>query len=144
MWEQVLLTIIVDLVRLLAQTESQLEPPQLMDLERKIKIHKNENFKESSYYSDEVACMFFKWHPTEGPFIIIPSMDTKDKQATFKISGWKIEFRQFSRTNQSTSFPSTRARTKLPLENGRLRFRTEDVTCMTLLTRRRVQRELGV
>jgi calpain, invertebrate len=44
-------------------------------IERKLQISTGENFKESAYISDEVAALYFNWNPTEGPFIIIPSLD---------------------------------------------------------------------
>jgi len=33
-----------------------------------------------------VAALYFFWNPTEGPFIIIPSLAEEDKQSTFKMT----------------------------------------------------------
>ncbi len=27
------------------------------------------------YFSEDVSALYFKWNPTEGPFVIIPSSD---------------------------------------------------------------------
>ena len=35
-----------------------------------------EKFTESIYQSDEVAALYKFYNPTEGPFVIIPTMDT--------------------------------------------------------------------
>lgn len=44
-------------------------------IERKLSIGYAEKFKEATYNNDEVCALYFSWNPTEGPFIIIPSMD---------------------------------------------------------------------
>jgi hypothetical protein len=38
-------------------------------------VHSGEKFKESTYFSEEIAAQYFHYNPTEGPFIIIPSLD---------------------------------------------------------------------
>ena len=52
------------------------EPPSLKNqLERKLQILPNEWFKETTYKSDEKAALYQFYQPTQGPFIIIPSME---------------------------------------------------------------------
>ncbi|EGR31206.1 hypothetical protein IMG5_115920 [Ichthyophthirius multifiliis] len=75
-----------NLQRLLAQTDQQLEPPEMIHIERKLFVGYAEKFKESFYKNDEVAALFFSWNPTEGPFIIIPSMNEEDKYAGYKLT----------------------------------------------------------
>ena len=38
------------------------------------------------YFSEDVSAMFFKWNPTEGPFIIIPSSDGEDRSFGYKLT----------------------------------------------------------
>ena len=45
------------------------------NIERKLSIKPQEKFKESTYYSEEIAALYFNFNPTEGPFIIVPSLD---------------------------------------------------------------------
>lgn len=45
-----------------------------------------EKFKESTYAMDEVAALYFHWNPTEGPFIIIPSLEQVDKLSSYKMT----------------------------------------------------------
>jgi calpain len=47
----------------------------MQNIERKLTIGYKEKFKESVYSNDEVSAVFFSHNPTEGPFIIIPSLD---------------------------------------------------------------------
>lgn len=44
-------------------------------IERKLQVHTQEKFKESTYFSEEISALYFHFNPTEGPFIIIPSLD---------------------------------------------------------------------
>ena len=50
------------------------EPPRLMNLERKLQILNGEWYEESFYRSDDVAAIYSFYQPTQGPFIIVPSM----------------------------------------------------------------------
>lgn len=74
------------ITRLLTQTKGHLEPPVMDLIERKLQIHIGEKFKESTYFSDEVASLYFNWNPTEGPFIIIPSLDQEDKISNYRLT----------------------------------------------------------
>ena len=38
------------------------------------------------YFSEDVSALFFKWNPTEGPFIIIPSSDGEDRCFGYKLT----------------------------------------------------------
>lgn len=67
--------------RLIASTKQQLEPPKMPVLQRKLQIFNKEYFKETVYHSDELSCLYFNFNPTDGPFIIVPSMDQEDKGA---------------------------------------------------------------
>ena len=73
----------------MAQTAGHLEPPTMDSIERKLQIITGEKFKESSYASDEVASLFFKWNPTEGPFIVIPSLDQEYKLSSYRLTSNK-------------------------------------------------------
>ena len=61
------------------------EPPRLMNLERKLQILEGEWHVESSYNSDEVAALYAFYQPTQGPFIIVPSMLKEDLQSDFQL-----------------------------------------------------------
>jgi len=52
-----------------------LKPAEVEDVERKVLLEPNEKFKESAYVSEECSALLFKWNPTEGPFILVPSSD---------------------------------------------------------------------
>ena len=61
------------------------EPPRLLNLERKLQILEGEWHTESSYESDEVAALYAFYQPTQGPFIIVPSMQKQDLQSDFTL-----------------------------------------------------------
>lgn len=77
------------ITRLLAQTKAHLEPPEMEFIERKLQILNSEKFKESTYYSEEVSSLYFNWNPTEGPFIIIPSLDQEEKTPNYRLTSLK-------------------------------------------------------
>ena len=57
------------------------------EIERKLQIGFGEKFKEATYSNDEVCALYFNWNPTEGPFVIIPSLDADgDKAANYKLT----------------------------------------------------------
>ncbi len=56
------------------------------NIERKLQIKVQEKFKESTYYSEEIAALYFNFNPTEGPFIIVPSLDFEDKPANYRLT----------------------------------------------------------
>ena len=62
------------------------EPPKLENLERKLKLLPNEWYEESFYFSDDVAALYAFYQPTQGPFIIIPSMSKDDTTADFTLN----------------------------------------------------------
>ena len=63
------------------------EPPSLDNqLERKLQILPNEWFKETTYKSDDVAALYQFYQPTQGPFIVVPSMAQEDKQVDFTLT----------------------------------------------------------
>jgi calpain len=78
------------ITRLITQTKAHLEPPEMENIERKLQILHGEKFKESSYYSEEVSSLYFNWNPTEGPFIIIPSLDHEEKTSNYRLTSKKI------------------------------------------------------
>lgn len=55
-------------------------------IERKLSIITNEPYIESSFGAEEVATLYFKKNPTEGPFIIVPCLEEEDRIATFKLT----------------------------------------------------------
>lgn len=56
-------------------------------LERKLQILENEWFVQTSYTSDDAAALYQFFKPTQGPFVIVPSMSKDDKQADFTLTG---------------------------------------------------------
>ena len=56
------------------------------NIERKLQVRNGEKFKESTYFSEEISALYFHFNPTEGPFIIIPSLDQEDKPANYKLT----------------------------------------------------------
>lgn len=38
------------------------------------------------YINDDVSALYFNWNPTEGPFVIIPSLEQADKPCPFKLT----------------------------------------------------------
>lgn len=61
------------------------EPPQLINMERKLQILKGEWFEESYFKNDEVAALYSFYQPTQGPFIIVPSFTTPEVQSEFTL-----------------------------------------------------------
>lgn len=63
------------------------EPPTLGDhLERKLQILPNEWQQETRYISDDVAALYAFYQPTQGPFIIVPSVATPEFQLDFSLT----------------------------------------------------------
>ena len=63
------------------------EPPNLNNsLTRKLQLLPTEFQKESSYCSDEVAAYYRYLQPTQGPFIIVPSLSKEDVTAEFSLT----------------------------------------------------------
>jgi len=54
------------------------EPPKLTKLERKLQILPGEWYEESFFKSDDVAALYAFYQPTQGPFIIVPSMSKEE------------------------------------------------------------------
>ena len=74
-------------------------------IERKFQIGYGEKFKESLYSNDEVAALFFFWNPTQGPFVIIPSMEQKEKVSNYKLtifSNNPVELRKLEENKNQT------------------------------------------
>lgn len=62
------------------------EPPNLNGLlERKLQIYPKEFGEESSYGSDESAALYCFLQPTQGPYIIIPSLDKPEVASEFDL-----------------------------------------------------------
>lgn len=61
----------------------QFEPPRLENLERKLQLLPGEWYEETYYRSDDVAALYAFYQPTQGPFIIIPSMSREEIIADF-------------------------------------------------------------
>jgi hypothetical protein len=62
------------------------EPPRLNNMERKLQIQNGEWYEESYYCSDDVAALYAFYQPTQGPFIIVPSMNKEEIQSDFILS----------------------------------------------------------
>jgi hypothetical protein len=54
-------------------------------LERKLQIFPKEYGEESSYLSNESAALYCFLQPTQGPFIIVPSMDKPEGASEFEL-----------------------------------------------------------
>lgn len=63
------------------------EPPVLHPafLQRKLQVASGEWYEESNYCSDEVAAIYSFYQPTQGPFIIVPSMQ-KDVASDYTLT----------------------------------------------------------
>ena len=61
-------------------------PPTLDHLERTLQILPNEWFIESMYKNEEVAALYAHWQPTQGPFLIVPSLYKEDLVADFTLT----------------------------------------------------------
>lgn len=72
--------------KLMISTIQHLEPPTMSKISRKLAILPNEKFIESSFCSDEVAALYFHKNPTEGPFIIVPCLEKRDINATYRLT----------------------------------------------------------
>jgi hypothetical protein len=55
-------------------------------LERKLKLLPGEWYEETYYCSDDVAALYAFYQPTQGPFIIIPSMLKDEITADFTLN----------------------------------------------------------
>lgn len=55
-------------------------------LERKLKLVPGEWYEETYYFSDDVAALYCFYQPTQGPFIIIPSMTKEEVTADFTLN----------------------------------------------------------
>ena len=63
-----------------AEKIPEFEPPVLHQqlLQRKLQIQAGEWYEESYYCADDVAALYSFYQPTQGPFIIVPSMSQRD------------------------------------------------------------------
>mmetsp|Transcript_18762 Transcript_18762/g.28838 ORF Transcript_18762/g.28838 Transcript_18762/m.28838 type:complete len:259 (-) Transcript_18762:22-798(-) len=61
-------------------------PPQLMNMERKLQILAGEWYEESFFKNDDVAALYAFYQPTQGPFIIVPSMGKEDFTSDFTLT----------------------------------------------------------
>lgn len=55
-------------------------------MERKLQIQADEWYEESYYKSDDVAALYSFYQPTQGPFIIVPSMAKDEFQSDFTLT----------------------------------------------------------
>ena len=73
-----------------AEKIPEFEPPQLHQgiLQRKLQIQvsHSEWYEESFYCNDDVAALYAFYQPTQGPFIIVPSMSAKDIPSDFVLT----------------------------------------------------------
>lgn len=65
------------LINLLKKTKEFLKKHEYEYIERKLMLQSNEIYYESSFASNDVACLYFKVLPIEGPFIIIPCLEKR-------------------------------------------------------------------
>lgn len=61
-------------------------PPKLINLQRKLQILHGEWFEESMFKSDDVAALYAFYQPTQGPFIIVPSLKKDGVNAEFTLT----------------------------------------------------------
>lgn len=57
-----------------------------MNLERKLNVQAGEWFEESYFKSDDVAALYSVYQPTQGPFIIVPSMAKEEFTSDFTLT----------------------------------------------------------
>lgn len=65
------------LINLLKKTKEFLKKHEYEYIERKLILQSNEIYYESSFSSNDVACLYFKVLPIEGPYIIIPCLEKR-------------------------------------------------------------------
>lgn len=69
----------------MAKELTKLEPPSLDILERKLQFIPGEWVNESGYYQEEYSCLYFKLEPTQGPFLVVPTLDEVEVQAGYTL-----------------------------------------------------------
>lgn len=69
----------------MAKELTKLEPPSLDQLERKLQFVPGEWVQESGYYNEDYSCLYFKLEPTQGPFLIVPTLDEQDVHAKYTL-----------------------------------------------------------
>jgi hypothetical protein len=61
-------------------------PPELGKLERKLQILPNEWYIESQYKNEDVAAIYEFWKPTNGPFLIVPSLQVEGYTSDYTLT----------------------------------------------------------
>ena len=72
--------------KILEKALDHLKIPFLERLERKIRVAKEESFHESSFASTEIACLFLRVLPIEGPLLLVPSLDQSGACCDYKLT----------------------------------------------------------
>lgn len=72
-------------VKLLKQTKEFLEPPKMQYIERKLEVSKFEEVTESSFMNTDIAALYFKCLPINGPLVIIPCQSEKSKNNNYTL-----------------------------------------------------------
>ena len=67
-------------------TKHQLQSPKMELIERKLKVYNTERFTVSKLESEDVAALYFKLNPTEGPFIVVPCLEEQDKETKYTLT----------------------------------------------------------
>lgn len=49
-------------------------------------------YRETEYKSDDVAAFYAFYQPTQGPFIVVPSMTKEDTQADFTLTIYSSQY----------------------------------------------------
>lgn len=68
------------------------QTPNLSNLERKLQILPGEWYQESYYKSDDVAALYAFYQPTQGPFIVVPSMAKEEFTSEFTLTSKSPDF----------------------------------------------------
>lgn len=61
-------------------------PPELGKLERKLQILPNEWYIESQFKNEDVAAIYEYWKPTNGPFLIVPSIQVEGYTSEYTLT----------------------------------------------------------
>jgi calpain len=79
-------------------------PPKLDNVERKLQIQTGEWYIESSFKSEDVAALYAFWQPTQGPFLIVPSLAREESTADFTLTIFSSHSVEVKKLEESKNF----------------------------------------
>lgn len=88
-------------VKLLKQTAEHLEPPKMLEIERKLQIGKHEDYYESSFANQDIAALYFHFLPIQGPLVIVPCQSERSKNNNFTLKIYSDKKVSISKLDES-------------------------------------------